>query len=673
MLKRMILCANQDNDLVQAIEQSNYTVRRDQSLENALEIAGEGDVIYVAADAYPENERVITQEQIDESLRKKVRIIVEYPKQVGEKVYGEPYNVTYERMVILDEKKTGLAPMTILTINGCRVLPSEADPQCFCVAKVAGYDHAVFGLPEKVYPLMEENAGNTGITVLTTSFTRFIRAKYGPRKKWMVLWSHLLSEWTGMRVSLAWEPVVGPSYNMDEELPEQVERQAFDKSYNWFKKYIVVEEKETNRLLAEEGYLSQIDHNGKQEIRKCFRSDCFAETAMVLSLHYGLSKDECDKRHARTLLDTVWFKEEFYNNDPGTEYYGLSNWFENSKIFYGDDNARAILASLLARSALKDTRWDERLLRCLLANLRTSSHKTGFRPERIDAQENSPLFKGDKTWRDYYDEDIEHYSAHFGAYLWACFLLAYKSTGNAKFLDSAKAGIRNMMKAYPNGWRWTNSMTAEIGRMLLPLSFLARIENTPEHRGWLKLMCDEAISHMVPCGAFRDYIGIIENGKYPPPQSNDAFGTTEASLIQENGDPATDLLYAANWAFLGLHEAAAAFKAMHEPENKVAESVSKLSEFLCRIQLKKRNEDNDYLDGAWMRSFDFEKWEYWGSTADIGWGAWCVESGWVNSWISTLMLLRSQGATIYDSITDGDFGKLIDRLHDEMFEVNGQK
>ena len=40
------------------------------------------------------------------------------------------------------------------------------------------------------------------------------------------------------------------------------------------------------------------------------------------------------------------------------------------------------------------------------------------------------------------------------------------------------------------------------------------------------------------------------------PSSNGAYGTAETTLIQNNGDPNTDLLYTANFALVGLHEAA---------------------------------------------------------------------------------------------------------------------
>ena len=59
---------------------------------------------------------------------------------------------------------------------------------------------------------------------------------------------------------------------------------------------------------------------------------------------------------------------------------------------------------------------------------------------------------------------------------------------------------------------------------------------------------------------------------------------------------------------------------------------------MCRIQVKSKSQN--YLDGCWMRGFDYELWEYYGSSADNGWGAWCVESGWTNSWIAATFALR---------------------------------
>jgi hypothetical protein len=158
----------------------------------------------------------------------------------------------------------------------------------------------------------------------------------------------------------------------------------------------------------------------------------------------------------------------------------------------------------------------------------------------------------------------------------------------------------------------------------------------------LTQIATDLLAHMQPSGAIREHLGPPEHGDYAPPRSNAEYGTNEASLIQRNGDPACDLLYTINYAFLGLHEAAAA-----TGEAWLKDAEDRLAAFLCRIQV--RSAAQPYLNGAWMRSFDDELWEYWGSSADLGWGAWSVESGWTNTWIATVLALRARGATLFDT------------------------
>jgi hypothetical protein len=73
-----------------------------------------------------------------------------------------------------------------------------------------------------------------------------------------------------------------------------------------------------------------------------------------------------------------------------------------------------------------------------------------------------------------------------------------------------------------------------------------------------------------------------------------------------------------------------------------------------------------YLDGAWMRSFDYELWEYWGSSADQGWGAWCVESGWTNAWIAAVLAMRARGETLFSLEKAERLQALCPRLISEM-------
>jgi len=351
----------------------------------------------------------------------------------------------------------------------------------------------------------------------------------------------------------------------------------------------------------------------------------------------------------------VWSVPDFHHADPQSPAYGLINWSERNPVFYGDDNARVILPTLAAGRLLDDARWDEYVLRCLLANLRTTG-RLGFRRNRINMKD---FPAGADGWRFFQSEETISCAPHYQAYLWACYLWAYALTGYAGFLEGTANAIRMTMEACPHGWRWTNGLTQEMARMLLPLAYLVRIEDTAEHRGWLERVAADLLAHMEPSGAICEKLGALENGKYPPPCSNEAYGTAEASLIQEDGDPACDLLYTANYAFLGLHETAGA---TGDPRLKEAED--RLVEFLCRIQV--RSEQQPYLDGAWMRSFDYELWEYWGSSADLGWGAWSVESGWTNSWINVVLAMRRCGETLFDLETGERLRRLLPGIVEEM-------
>ena len=94
-----------------------------------------------------------------------------------------------------------------------------------------------------------------------------------------------------------------------------------------------------------------------------------------------------------------------------------------------------MLGGLAASAALGVDQWDRVILRCLLANLRTTG-RLGFRGRRVDQED--LIARG---WRPYYDDEIVHYAPHYEAYLWACFLWAYHQTGFEPFLARAENAL----------------------------------------------------------------------------------------------------------------------------------------------------------------------------------------------------------------------------------------
>ena len=215
---------------------------------------------------------------------------------------------------------------------------------------------------------------------------------------------------------------------------------------------------------------------------------------------------------------------------------------------------------------------------------------------------------------------------------------------------SAKLAIRATMEAYPQNWHWTNGLQQERARMLLPLSWLIRVDDAPQHREWLERIAGNLISFQDASGAIREELGAAGKGDYAPPASNAKYGTAEAPLIQRNGDPVCDLLYTTNFAFLGLHEATAATQ-----DARYAEAQSKLAQFLCRIQV--HSVEHPELNGAWFRAFDYGLWDYWASNADAGWGAWAIETGWTQAWIASTLAMRQMRASLWDLTAHSRIGE----------------
>ena len=130
-------------------------------------------------------------------------------------------------------------------------------------------------------------------------------------------------------------------------------------------------------------------------------------------------------------------------------------------------------------------------------------------------------------------------------------------------------------------------------------------------------------------------------------------------MIAQNGDQIADLLYTCNFGFLGLHEA---YAATSDPMYK--EMADKLADFLIRIQVK--SEAHLELDGGWFRAFNYSIWDYWGSNADAGWGAWSVEVGWTQGWVSTVLALKEMDTSLWDLSKQSQVNKHFKTVWDEM-------
>lgn len=687
----LVFACAADNDLWQALSAGGVSVKRCDDAAAAVRAAPNGGAVLLLADGYPSAPTILTRDLVTEASRRQLRLYVEFPGWLPDCDTGPVRTTHYERAVVgSDVFGPELARLRIVGINDCHYVPVVAPGADLVLARVAGFESAVFGLPDGgSQPLLFVHPTQTDLMVAATKLSNFVTARYAPADAWRHIWRHILSWLQRGRVHVqpAWTPTVRPSFARDSVLPAAVERAAFRRGVAWIHRAKLLIHPSWQHLMEGaaaypdqvapappadlpegdgslgllEGFNARIRHDGTQAMRWWLRNDCMNECAMACAFSGVLDGAAVDRTVAANLHDFVYLKSPLAQGsraNPASASFGLLGWNTTAKyhegmdgfgVYYGDDNARALLGTMASAALLQTDRWDEPLLRCLLANLRTTGRR-GFRGNRLDEKPLQEL-----GWRHYRDSEVVNFAPHYEAYLWACFLWAHARTGYGPFLDSAVAGIRATMAAYPAQWHWTNGIQQERARMLLPLAWLVRVRDTTEHRTWLKHMTQELLAGQDACGAIREELGDLAMGDFGPPKTNADYGLHEATLIQANGDPLSDLLYTTNFAFLGLHEAAAV-----TGDAAICAAADRLAEFLCRIQVC--SERRPELEGAWFRAFDYRRWDYWGSNADAGWGAWSVESGWTQAWITSVLAMRQMKTSLWDLTANSRVAAHQDRL-----------
>jgi len=693
------------NDLVKVLHKNGIPHQVHATQSSAIHAANQGDSVLLLAETYPETRTTVDDATWQAATEKKLRMFVEYPAAIPGIPTAAPRRTHWERAVVTtDAFGEGVQRNRILAIHGCQFIPMVLQNTLIAIGRVAGFDRAVFGPARDSQPILGIHTleKNVDVLVASTKLSCFVRARYAPTDAWIGIWTYIL-RWLSPSSEikqLTWDAAVRPMYTKTAPLPPNAEVAALRRGIEWFY---------TSRMLVHpamlptynqttngpepasadtppdvpwpfghrtgrmpslrtpigdgslgilEGFDARIFQDGTQPVRWWIRADCCGEVAGAMAAAGAVLGEPLHTKTSENLGDWLLFKSPISVGDHANSKhpaFGLLGWnaspgycgpgtMDGYGVYYGDDNARTMLGMMLAGAMLGTQKYAPRLASALLGNMRLTGIK-GFLPDRIDQ---GPLEQS--GWQSLHSGTQTSFSPHMQATMWCCFLWAYRETRDPLFLERAKAGITATMAAYPDRWVWMNGIQQERAKMLLALAWLVRVEPISRHKEWLQKMAAELLRGQDVCGAIREEIGAAGKGGFPPPASNEAYGTAEAPLIQTNADTASDMLYTCNFAFLALHEAAGALK-----DPRIKASGDKLAAFLCRIQIQ--SESHPELHGGWFRAFDFTRWEYWASSADAGWGAWSIETGWTQSWITVVLALRLKGTTLWDITRGSDIKK----------------
>ena len=687
------LSCKDDNDLYQILKENKIACIRFNTPEEAVDNAKEGTGVLILADGYPQQTTVINASLFEKAKNKKLRLYIEYPSFLPDIPLSRPRITSLERVVVSTDSIENLSKMQILDFHKFSYIDILNKNHFLALSKVAGFDHAVYGTENSTGEssiLFKLHDGN--ILVSTTKLSQFIQARYAPKGAMQAIWMYIIKWAKGEKTSirqLEWTADVRSSYSREEQLPKNAARTAVQRGIDWHTnaKMLLNEEgwKEYKQLWnlndsnmyttvpavnsaapqpmapvgdgrfgVLEGIVSEVCPDGSQSTRWWLRSDSNGESSLAFALRWELDGDTRSKLIAKNLMDWVYFKSGLFQKDPLKANYGLLFWAPgNAQALYQDNDIKTILSCIGTSGILNTDRWNKALTSNILGNFRTTG-ANGFRGWRL---ENPDLLK--KGWQHYWNKNTVQLQPHYEAWTWSSYLWLYDKTKWTPLLEKTQKAIRMMMDAYPQDWRWTNGIQQERGRMLLPLAWLIRVDDRPEYRIWLKRLANDIEKCQDKTGGIREELGALDHGDMAPPKSNEAYGSGEAPLIQENGDPVADLLYTCNFTFLGLHEAYAA-----TGDVQYKRMADKLADFLIRIQVKSEKHKN--LDGGWFRAFDYRQWEYWGSNADSGWGAWSIEVGWTQAWIPSVLAMRELNLNLWDISKNSNVNKDFDRIRKQM-------
>jgi hypothetical protein len=604
------------------------------------------------------------------------------------------------------------------------IFPASLIPSAeLVIAKVAGYDNASYGLPSPnvTFPLLVTH-GNVMLAATQLSHCRTRR--FAPTTGWAAVIIRIFGFVSGGTAQLPsaeklWAAPVTPSFSSTEPLPPDAELQAMVRGVQYYRNARLMPnakratdlaglhcgkgaatsdaceafarlappfqgESGDGQLGMFEGYTSDISIDGSQPMSIGMRADCTGESSASFAVRSVVTKNTSDAAVARNLLNYAHVHSGFSqpwvvgggaqldSQRPWAstgDSFGILAWTTNDgayERFYKDDDARGLLGAITTAGVLKSDRWHTTIAAATLGNLRFTS-RGGFGPDSGGFAD-----RGTDDWRKTYNsEGTPSYSPHYESYQWAVYLWGYSVSGFAPLLERSQAGLSTYMRGYPTKWVPTsNGIAMQRARIILPLVFLVRANNTALHREWLltainglltRQHCPNAADTNTDASAGASgWCALTEELSHPGwakatrvPDNSD-YGTFEAPLNQENTDPVSDFLYTSNFALLGLHEAAALMSATAGDKDGFNSSVvamtkhaeDSLTEYIVRIQAK--STIHPEVDGAFFRAFDYKKWEAWASDADIGWGAWSVESGWTQSWITIVLGLRLLNTSVWD-------------------------
>lgn len=591
----------------------------DLSIYTALVLLGGTEKSPLALEA---EERIKIEEQIQNGKK----VFSEFLSSIDDVYTPEPTSTRFKRL-IANQAFDGLAKGDILE-DQCNsfVLPhfskKPEEPILYYKEFINAHDKAEI-IAEDVNELSNWALWKERPNLMICSFRlcNFIKARFSPLSRWKALIRSII-EWL-TEESMAKLPI-GEAYSLIREVDEAqfdtLLKQCFASGIRWYHESKMLIENGERGIY--EGFMTEIEPDGSQRLARTLRTDCIAEASLAFFADYLLSGNVASLKTSDNLEAFCYEKMQI----QGGLYDGMIRWSNTAwNVCYQDDNARVMIPSLLKMMYTGNYRYLNACCKALDFLVKTTG-PDGLRPSRTDN-----LILDEAEMKRLHSTPANFPCAHYNAFYSATLLLCGKLAKRKDFIEVGIKGLESIMAVYPKTIR-EQSETQELCRLILPLSWLYWTTKNPKHKDFLYQVTKDLQKMKHSSGAYLEW-----DSDYSAACSQKE--NAECSLLTQNGDPVTDLLYSLNWLPLGFCHA---YFITEDPY--FYQLWKEISTFMIRSQI---HSDNPTIDGSWARGFDVDKMEVYGLPNDVGWGPWAIESGWTVSEILAGLGLGLVGKNIF--------------------------
>lgn len=586
---------------------------------------------------------------VEEQLRLGKRIFAEACQLIGDIRTQEVVRTRYDRPVIInDEALEGLPKKRILLDEQSneRIRYANLPENTVPIAQYVHNPEGFYSLPEGKEPENEPKdyalfLASPNLLMCSFRLSNFASAKFSPRDEWASMISAIV-RWLGGKcenqdVLSIFEGV----YKLGNSEGTKARTVAQD-ALKWLDNADMLVRSCGKVYAVKEGLGANVYPDGRHAVLEQVRPDCAGEISLAYYMNWLLTGEERMLQNADGLMR---FVTDTQVKTPGPNK-GMERWTPSSWcVCYQDDAARSLLLPGLWRAYIGgDERYLPEVKECLDFLLSTTG-SDGLRFSRTDYISESKdvytvmgcrqnpetrkwSYSGGPGKTYFTSEELRSIpadvpSAHYNAYYMASLLLYYLITKDKKYYDAGVKGMRSIMAHYPETAR-EHSETQELCRLMLPLSILWKATDDPEMKSWLYMVARDLNAHRHKNGGFCEwdtgYIACCAGVK-----------GGESSVLSENGDPVSDLLYSVNWLPIAV-TAAYYFTG----DEYFAEMKDYVARFFIDSQIRS---DDKIIDGIWPRSIDLDRHEVYGVPNDVGWAPWSVETGWTVGEIVAGLLL----------------------------------